>query len=153
MASFKLVTLDPTPAAVVRDTVPVQELPNFFARAFGEAEVAATGQGVEIVGEPFALYNGAPTDVIDVAGGFRVSAPIEPTGDVVPMELPGGRAVTTVHVGPYDAMAETYHKMHTWMATKGLTPATRMWETYLSDPMTEPDPTAWRTRIVWPVDD
>lgn len=152
MATFTLVTLDPAPAAVVRETVPVTDLPAFFGRAFGAAAAAAKSQGAEVVGEPFAFYNGAPTDVIDVSGGFRVSAAIEPAGEVVPMELPGGRAVTTVHVGPYDSIETTYKKLHVWMSTKRLTPASRMWEVYVSDPMTEPDPSAWRTQIVWPVD-
>ena len=152
MASFKLVTLDSAPAAVVSETVPVRDLPAFFGRAFDAAAAAAKSQGVEVVGQPFALYNGAPTDVIDVSGGFRVSAAIQPVGDVGPMELPGGRAVTTIYVGPYDMIESTYAKMHVWMSTKRLTPASRMWEVYLSDPMTEPDPSAWRTQIVWPVD-
>jgi effector-binding domain-containing protein len=68
------------------------------------------------------------------------------------MELPGRRAVTTVHVGPYDSMHKTYAEVHAWMATQGLTPADHMWEVYLSDPSAEPDSSTWRTQIVWPVD-
>lgn len=26
-----------------------------------------------------------------------------------------------------------------------------MWESYLSDPVAEPDPATWRTRIMWSV--
>jgi effector-binding domain-containing protein len=48
-------------------------------------------------------------------------------------------------------MHKTYAEMHSWMARQGLTPAGHMWEVYLSDPSTEPDPSTWRTQIFWPV--
>ena len=138
---------------MVRDTVPVSDLPDFFGRAFGAVAAAAAGQDIELVGEPFAFFASAPTDVVEVAAGFRVSAAFEPSGDVAPMELPGGRAVTAVHVGTYDSMDETYKDIHRWMAAQRLTPAGHMWESYLSDPSTGPDPSTWRTRVIWPVDD
>jgi len=151
MSVPELEEMGPHPAAVMRETVPLRDLPSFFARAFGAVAAAVASQGVELVGEPFAFYFGAPTDVVEVAAGFQVSGAVEPSGEVVPMELPGGRVATTVHVGPYDSMEKTYAQMHTWMAAEDLTPADHMWEVYLSDPSTEPDPSTWRTRIVWPV--
>lgn len=153
MSVPELVEMGPQPAAVVRASVAFSDLPAFFGRAFGAVAAAAAGQGVELAGEPFGFYPGMPTDVVEVAAGFPVSGTVEPSGDVVPMELPGGRAVTTVHVGPYDSMDKTYSQVRTWMAAQGLTPADHVWEVYLSDPSTEPDPSTWRTRIVWPVGD
>ena len=151
MSVFELVELVPRPAAVVRATMAVSELPSFFGRALGAVAAAAAGQGLELLGEPFAFYPGAPTDVVEVAAGFHVSSAVEPADDVVPLELPGGRAATTVHVGPYESMHKTYAEMHVWMAKQGITQADHMWEVYLSDQSTEPDPSTWRTQIFWPV--
>jgi len=153
MADCEIVELSPSPTAVVRASVVASDLSAFFGRAFSQVAAAVADQGRELVGEPFSFYPGAPTDVVEVAAGFRVTAEVERSGDVVPMELPGGRAVTTVHVGPYDAMDKTYHRMHVWMSTQGLTPAGHMWEVYLSGPDTRPDPSTWRTQVIWPVDD
>ena len=153
MAVIELVMMDSSPAAVVRDAMAMSDFPSFFARAFGAVAAAVAGQGLEIVGEPFALFPIAPADVVEVAAGFRVSAAAEPAGDVVPLELPAGRCVTTVHVGPYESMDKTYEEMRGWMAAHGLTPAAHLWEVYLSDPGAEPDPSTWRTQIVWPVSD
>ena len=36
------------------------------------------------------------------------------------------------------------------MQAEGLTPGDIMWEYYLSDPETEPDPEKWQTRVIWP---
>jgi len=68
------------------------------------------------------------------------------------MVLPGGRAVSAIHVGPFDTLEQTYTELMAWMAEQRLQPAEHMWEIYLSDPATEPDPSTWRTQIVWPVD-
>lgn len=67
------------------------------------------------------------------------------------MELPGGRAVVGIHVGPFDSLASTYQELLAWVAAEGLELAVGMWEVYLTDPSAEPDPSRWRTRIVWPL--
>ena len=65
--------------------------------------------------------------------------------------LPGGRAVEGIHVGSYDHLPGAYADLQQWMEQHGLEPANLMWEYYLTDPGIEPDPSRWRTRIVWPV--
>lgn len=146
----QLVTREPQACAVVRETVPMSELQGFFARAFGETMAVANRQGKQVVGPPFGLYFGMPTDTIDVAAGFPVEATIEAEGSVVPYELPGGRAVELVHMGPYDDLGQSYERLLTWMREQNLTPAEMMWESYLNEP--RPDaPGATITVITWPV--
>jgi len=58
----------------------------------------------------------------------------------------------TVHVGPYDTLSSTYEALQAWIETQGRTPATAMWEVYLTDPDQEPDPSKWRTEVYWPVE-
>ncbi len=136
---------------VMRGKMPVEELPSFFARAFTATAAAIAQQGQVPAGPPFGLYRGMPTSVVDVEVGFPVASPVEPTGDVVPSTLPGGRAVEAVHVGPYDTMVETYGQVEQWMIGQRLVPGPLVWETYLSDPEREPDPATWRTVIHWSV--
>ena len=143
--------LEPQIAAAVRGELPVSELPSFFGRAFTAVWAAVEEAGASVAGPPFGYYPSMPTDVVVVEAGFPVSTRIEPSGEVHPLELPGGRAVVTVHVGPYETMAQTYTELQQWMADQGFQPAGAAWECYLSDPQTEPDPAKWNTRIVWPV--
>lgn len=149
---IEIVHLEEQPAAVVRATLPVAELPGFFGRAFEAVLAVLAAQGVGPTGPPFGSYPGMVGDTVEVAAGFPTERPIDPSGDVVPLTLPGGRAVATTHVGPYEAMgATTYPELQSWMAAEGLEPASGPWEIYLSDPESEPDPATWRTRVVWPV--
>ncbi len=137
--------------AVVREDVSVDELPEFFGRALHRAMAAVQAQGHHPTGPPIALYHGKPHGSVDVEAGFPVEAPITPSEGVTPGRLPGGRVVEATHVGSYDEMARTYDAVVAWMAERRLTPAEEMWEVYLTDPVTQPDPATWRTQIFWPV--
>ena len=150
MNPCEIVELEPQPAAVVQGQVPMAELPAFFGRAFGAVMEEVGRQGLDIVGPPFGYYREAPTQLIDVAAGFPVSAAIRPEGEVAPLLLPGGRALTVEHVGPYDTLQQTYGELATWAEKNGLVTEDVMWESYLTDPDTEP-PENWQTRITWPL--
>jgi effector-binding domain-containing protein len=112
---------------------------------------AVATQGVAITGPPFGFYPRMPSDTVEVVVGFPVAAPIAADGEVEPFTLPGGRAVTATHVGPYEELENTYAELLAWTTAEGLTLAEGMWESYLSDPSAEPDPSTWRTLIVWPL--
>ena len=145
-----LVTKHPQECAVVRETVPMSALTEFFGRAFAAAMAAAAAQGRHIVGPPFGVYFGMPTDTVDVAAGFPVDAPIAAADGVTPYRLPGGDAVELLHHGPYDAMSESYDRLLAWMGEHELTAAQVMWESYLNEPQAE-HPQATRTLLTWPV--
>ena len=136
--------------AVVHAQVPVQDLPAFFQRAYGQVLEAVRAQRAAPVGPPFAMYHGMPGATVDVEAGFPVSAEVPASGEVVPGTLPAGEAVEAVHVGPYDRLADTYADVQAWMAEHHLSSGADMWESYLSDPQSEPDSSRWRTLVVVP---
>jgi effector-binding domain-containing protein len=146
-----VVELDPQDAVVVRGDVAVADLPQFFQTAFVSSFTAARDSGVAISGPPFAFYPEMPTETVAIEAGFPVSAPIEASGDVHPLVLPGGKAIELIHIGPFEALAETYSALQAWMDEEGHQPAAGMWEVYLTDPQVEPDQSKWQTKIVWPI--
>ena len=151
MSTFTVKTIDRQPAAVVRAEVPMEEIRSVFDRGFGEVMRVAAAQGVAITGPPFGFYPRMPSDTVEVAVGFPVSAPVTPDDDVTPFELPGGRAVTGIHVGSYESLETSYRELTEWAAAEGHSLAGHMWESYLTDPGAEPDPATWQTRITWPL--
>jgi effector-binding domain-containing protein len=151
VSEFSLLERAPQPTAVVRSTIAVTEIPKFLGHAYEAVMRVLASQGITPVSEPFAYYLGAPTTTVDLEAGFPVAVPCAAGGEVVPSELPGGTFATGMHVGPYETMVETYQHLTTWITAHGLVPGEAMWETYLSDPQQEPDPTKWRTQIFWPV--
>lgn len=151
MTTFTVETIEAQPAAVVRAEVPMAQLREVFDRGFPEVMRAAQAQGVPIAGPPFGFYPRMPAETVAVLVGFPVGGAVRADGDVEPFEMPGGRVVTGTHIGPYDALARTYDELMAWAQAQGLTLAEGMWESYLSDPGAEPDPSTWRTLIVWPL--
>ena len=152
MTTFSVDTIEPQPAAVVRDEVPMAEIRTVFDRGFPEVMRVAAAQGVAITGPPFGFYPRMPTDTVEVVVGFPVAAPVTPEGDVTPFELPGGQVVTGIHVGSYESLEATYRELTEWAAAEGHALAGRMWESYLTDPRAQPDPATWQTKITWPLD-
>lgn len=151
MDEFEIREIGAQHAAVVRDELPMEELPTLFHRAFGEVMAVVGAQGLVITGPPFGFYPHAPGATVEVAAGFPVSGPVEPAGDVVPIQLPAGRAVTGVHVGPFEGLHETYDELLNWARAREVELADGMWESYLTDPAAEPDQSKWRTAITWPI--
>ena len=154
MPDIKPAQLKEQPTAVVRETVPMQALRDFFGRAFGTVMGAVQEQHVQLAGPPFALYRGMPTDVVDVEAGFPLAAPFTHAGGgatkVVAGTLPSGRAYEAMHVGPYESLQQTYGAIVARMQEDGESPGDAMWEYYLTDPAVEPDPAKWQTLVVWP---
>ena len=134
--------------ATVRETVVGAAIPATLGRIFGLVMTALARQGVSPSGPPFAWYHTFGAE-LDIEAGFPVLAPIEPDGDVRPGELPGGPALSTVHVGSYDALEETYRLMEDRMRELGRTADGGPFECYLDPPTT---PTAdTRTEIHQPL--
>ena len=151
MPTFTVTTIHRQPAAVVRDEVPMEEIRTVFDRGFGQVMRVAEAQGVAITGPPFGFYPRMPTDTVEVVVGFPVAAPVTADGDVTPFELPGGRVVTGIHVGSYESLEASYRELTEWAAAHDRSLAGHMWESYLTDPRTDPDPATWQTRITWPL--
>lgn len=149
--AIRLVQRTEQPTAVVREKVSMNGLPEFFGRAYGAVMAAAQQQGVQLAGPPFGRYLGMPTDTVDVEAGFAVSAPFTASAGVVAGTLPACQAFEATHTGPYDTLTTTYDAIQARMKEEGFRPADSMWEYYLSDPATEPDPATWKTLVVWPV--
>jgi len=147
----RLVQRPEQPTAVIREKVPMNELLEFFGRAYGAVMAAVQQQGVQLAGPPFGRYLSMPTDSVDVEAGFPVSTPITASAGVAAGTLPACQAFEATHTGPYDTLTTTYDAIQERMTEEGFTPADSMWEYYLSDPAKEPDPATWRTLVVWPV--
>ena len=88
---------------------------------------------------------------VDLECGMPVAAPLKGTDRIRAGELPGGKAATVTHTGPYDQLGQTWEKLMAWMKSEGLEPAGAPWEVYVTDPGREPDSSKWRTDIFFPV--
>jgi effector-binding domain-containing protein len=143
----EIVELPARSAAVVRIEGPVTDMPRLMGEAFDLTMKAITASGASYAGHPFARYV-AFGPQIEAEVGFPFSGTVTPTERVYVIELPGGRTVTTTHVGPYDKIGEAWERVQTWMKEHDLETAAAPWEAYLTGPE---DPGPPITEIFFPV--
>lgn len=119
---------------------------------FGEITGLLVQNGYAPSGAPRVIYH----DVIDetTPGTIEICIPIETefeaAGRVTSKLLPGGRAASTIHKGPYDETPPAYHSVSDWMTANDFEPAGPPCEIYLNDP-TEVPTSEQLTEVLWGV--
>ncbi|NND01471.1 MAG: AraC family transcriptional regulator [Acidimicrobiia bacterium] len=142
-------TLSEQPTVVVRGRVKVSDIGDWLGPAYAAAARVA---GAAIAGLPFGRYQVVEGDppAFDVEAGFPVATFVEGSGEVEAAKLPGGLVAVTWHRGPYDGLELAHKALTSWLRQHGARAAGEPWEVYYTDPMTDPDPMAWRTEVIQP---
>ena len=138
-------------AAVIRLTIPREEMPNVMGPAIGELMATIAAQGIAPVGPLFSHHLAMPSDVFDFEVGVPVAAPVEPVGRVQPGQLPAVKVARTVYHGGYEGLGSAWGEFMGWIAENGHTPAPNLWECYVAGPESSPNPDDWRTELNRPL--
>lgn len=140
------------PAAVIRMTIPRDQIQAAMGPAFGELFGALEAQGIAPAGPAFSHHLRMVPDLWDFELGVPVAAPIAPTGRVQAGELPGAaRVARTVYHGGYAGLGEGWGAFDAWLTEQGLRSAENLWERYVVGPETGDDESAYRTELVRPL--
>ena len=145
-------TLVEQPTMVMRGTIKLEDIPKFLNRAYHTVESQVRDCGAHVVGKPFTRYRPLDPEYreFEIEAGVPVVLAVPGHGGVEASTLPGGSAVVTVHVGPYERMEPAYAALTAWLDEHGGTAVGPAWEVHHSDPSEQPDPATWRTEIVQP---
>ena len=110
MASTNIETVDlePQPAMVVRRKVAITEFAEALNDIFPRVFQHITGAGQQPTGMPFMRYFSMDGVACDIAAGMPVSEAIPGAGDIEPHLLPGGKALTALHVGAYEGVGSVW---------------------------------------------
>jgi effector-binding domain-containing protein len=139
--------------ASIRVTIPEGDVSKTLATLLPEVVGVLSQQRVQPSGPPFSRYHRIDHErhEIEIEAGISVRKPFEPKGRVQLSELPAGRTAVTWHIGPYDQLQRSYGRLGAWIESEKLAERGPFWEVYWTDPGLEPDPSTWRTQILWPV--
>ena len=134
--------------AAIEDDVDSDAMAAWYAGALAELRAATdvrTGPAGGVYDN--ALFEDGRGHVL-----LHVPAPSPPTrGRVHPVTLPAVELAVATHVGPHDNADVTYGELGSWVVANALAVAGPVRETYLVTPADDPDPSAWRTEIGWPI--
>jgi effector-binding domain-containing protein len=137
--------------AVIRLTVPREEIQKVMGPGLGELKAAVAAQRIAIIGPWFTHHLKMPGEVFDFEIGVPVAKPVAAAGRIQPSHRPAMRVARTVYHGPYEGLASAWGEFMAWIAAERHTPTAELWECYLAGPESGSDPAKWRTQLDRPL--
>jgi effector-binding domain-containing protein len=137
--------------AIIRMTVPREEIRNVMGPGMSELLAAVSAQGIGPAGPLFSHHLRMDPKVFDFEIGVKVTQPVEPVGRVKGGQLPAATVARTVYHGPYEGLAEAWGEFEKWISANGHAAAADIWERYVKGPESDPDPANWCTELNHPL--
>jgi hypothetical protein len=126
-----IVTVDRRFTAVVRATVPLPEIPKAQRAARAAVDAALPSLEVGPLGRPVTRFRTPARGAIEMEIGTIVGRGFAAAGEVVPSELPAGRAAHFQLKGPFDGMPGAWQTLFDWCQAEKLALAGINWEIYM----------------------
>ncbi len=152
---IQTIAMDSAAYMIKRETVSFADMKAYFDTNMpGHYGMAAQAGIVDTTRPPAAMY----FDWDEVNNSSELSAAIPVIAGEAPegfeiAYLPAGSHLVIDYFGSYDDMEAPHEALSAHMETNGLTYGGPVIEQYITDPGTEPDPSKWHTRIIYPVAD
>jgi effector-binding domain-containing protein len=153
LGAASIETQEAMTAMVIKEGSNLEDLSAAMESMFGRLMSEVQAQELIINGPAFADYLDMDMSTGDVTlvVGVPVAEAGKASGDVVPVAYNEMQVVTAIHTGSYDGLHDSYGKMQAYVYHEGLEVTGEAFEFYLVDPMSEPDPAGWKTRISFPL--
>jgi GyrI-like small molecule binding protein len=139
-----MVTVERQIAAVIEANVAMDEIPATQRALRARLAAALPSLDVGTVGLSVTVWRMPAGGRLDLHPGVLVSRSFASAGEVVPAELPSGRAAHMRLVGSFELLPGAWHKLLTWCAKENLKVAGLNWEIYGE---TSPDPAKQETAL------
>lgn len=93
---------------------------------------AARSSGLQLDGQNVFVYTFNPDHpgLLDCDFGVGVRAPFTQVGNVRPVDVPGGEAATTAHIGPFAGLGRAHEAIQAWSREQSRQLAGISWEVY-----------------------
>ena len=130
MSGYSIVTVERQHTVVVKATVEFSGLRDAEQSARTKLANALAKQKIGETGDSFTLSHMPKDGRIYIEPGVIVARAFAPDGDVVPSQLPGGRAVKHVLVGPFDQLPQAWPALFSWCNKEGFKLEGTFWQIY-----------------------
>ena len=126
-----IVTVDRQLTAVVKAKVPFAEIANAQRSARAAVDAALPTLEAGPLGRPLTRFRTPAKEALDMEIGTIVSRSFAGRGDIVPSDLPAGRAAHFQLKGPFDGMPGAWQTLFAWCQAEKLELAGINWEIYM----------------------
>jgi effector-binding domain-containing protein len=120
-----------------------------IAEAMGDVHSFMKDKNIEATGKPFVrTLSWTPTSW-KLEAGLPVAKMPKATGKVHGVELPGGRALKTVHLGPQDTAKQAFSALGNEIRNRKLEKSGAHWVVFVSDPSVKKE--EQQTEVYFPI--
>ena len=147
----QIMKTDAQPAAVIRLTIPREEIQRVMGPSYQELLSTIEAQGIKPAGPWFSHHLKLDPKVFDFEIGVPVTEPVKPKGRVKAGQLPAAKVVRTIYRGDYDGLPRAWGEFENWIKNEGLETAADLWEVYSKGPESGPDSSQWETQLNRPL--
>lgn len=126
-----IVTVDRQLTAVVKAKVPFPEIPDAQRSARAKIDAALSSLDAGPLGRPLTRFRTPAKDALDMEIGTIVGRSFAGRGEIVPSDLPAGRAAHIQLRGPFDGMPGAWQTLFAWCAAEKLELSGINWEIYM----------------------
>jgi effector-binding domain-containing protein len=137
--------------AIIRLTIPREEIRNVMGPGIGELMAAIAVQGIAPAGPWFTHHLRMDPNTFDFEISVPVTTPVTAAGRVKPSQWPAMKVARTIFHGNYEGLGAAWGEFDAWIAAEGHTPGADLWECYVAGPELNPDPATWRTELNRPL--
>ena len=141
------------PTAMIHITVPRSEIRNVMGPGLQELMATLGAQGIVPAGAWLTHHLRMDSGQFDFELSVPVTKPVVPTGRVANGQLPAATVARTIYHGAYEGLPAAWQQLDVWIVAQGRKAGPSLWETYLTDPSSNPDPAMWRTELTRPLVD
>ena len=126
-----IMTVDRQLTAVVKVTVPFPQIPEAQRSARTAIDAALPSLDAGALGRPVTRFRTPAREMLEMEIGTIVGRGFAARGDVVPSDLPPGRAAHFRLKGPFDGMPGAWQTLFDWCKDQKLELAGINWEIYM----------------------
>lgn len=148
---IEIIELTEQPAIAMSGQASPTELQDELGVIIPKLLAYALANRLQVAGPPFVRYPQRSETSIEYEAGLPVLKPGDGTDAIRPISLPAGPAATTVHVGPYEQLLAAHAALASFSAGSQRPASGPGWEVFLTNPLQEPDPASWRTKVFLPL--
>jgi hypothetical protein len=130
--SCGIVTTEHRLTAIVRAQVPFAEIPEAQRSARVKVDAALPSLAAGPLSRTCTRFRTPADGMLEMEMGTIVARRFEPKGDVVPSDLPAGRAAHFLLKGPFDGLPGAWQTLFDWCKAEKLSLAGINWEIYSS---------------------
>jgi effector-binding domain-containing protein len=149
---FEVKQIEAIKAIVIKASVPSSEIGKKMGELYGKLFGYLGQMQIQPSGAPFAVYyTFDPKGNTTFEVGVPINSEIKAEGDFIYKEFPAMKALTTLYVGSYEKLAQTYEAIDKYLKENNLQSTGICWEVYLTDPAKLKDPNENQTVIFFPL--